>query len=360
MSTLLAPASLKELAEVVRSFPRLLAVGAGTKPRLSQVNVPKVSSLGLKGVVEYDPSEFTFTALAGTPVRELAETLRARGQYLPFDPLLVEAGATLGGTLAAGVSGPGRLRYGGLRDFILGVQVVDGLGRLLRLGGKVVKNAAGFDVPKFMVGSLGRFGVLGELTFKVFPAPASTLTLKLRANDIQGATRILVEAGRGRWEVQALDIPPAGLDVYVRLAGPAQSLKELAKDILNRWPGEELLETEAQQTWSDLRELRWVYPNGSVIKVALSPAVLSAFNQQMQRLDSARVHISGGGNMALLSVPTSKPPQRLTEMLRDLSLSAVALRGEGPLWWGPQPRPDIVQAVKHALDPENRFPGLEE
>ena len=114
-------------------------------------------------------SEFTFTALAGTPVREIAAALAERGQYLPFDPMLREAGATLGGTVAAGLSGPGRFRYGGLRDFILGVRFVDGEGRLLRLGGKVVKNAAGFDLPKFFVGSLGRFGVLAEMTFKVFP-----------------------------------------------------------------------------------------------------------------------------------------------------------------------------------------------
>lgn len=360
MSTLLAPASLQELAEVVRSFPRLLVVGAGTKPRLAQVNVPKVSSLGLKGVIEYEPSEFTFTALAGTLVRELVETLRARGQYLPFDPFLVDAGATLGGTVAAGVSGPGRLRYGGLRDFILGVQFVDGLGRVLRVGGKVVKNAAGFDVPKFMVGSLGRFGVLGELTFKVFPAPASTLSLKLRAGDIHGATRILVEAARGRWEVQALDIPPAGLDVYVRLAGPAQALPELAKEILSRWPGEELPEVEAQQTWSDLRELRWVYASGSVIKVALSPAVLAAFYQEIQRLEGVRVHITCGGNMALLSVPSPEPAAGLAQALSTLSLSAIELRGEGPLWYGVPSRPEIVQAVKHALDPPNRFPGLDE
>src|SRR4029450_4463398 len=93
-----------------------------------------------------------------------AAALAARGQSLRCDPFLLDAGATLGGTVAAGLSGPGRFRYGGLRDFILGVRFVDGLGRLMHMGGKVVKNAAGFDLPKFLVGSLGRFGVLAELT----------------------------------------------------------------------------------------------------------------------------------------------------------------------------------------------------
>src|SRR5262249_53592058 len=160
--------TLNELAEAVQSSPKLLAVGARTKPGLSEVDWPRLSTARLKGIVEYNPSEFTFTALAGTPVKEIAAALAERRQYLPFDPMLVDAGATLGGTVGAGLNGPGRFRFGGIRDFILGIRFVDGRGQLLRMGGKVVKNAAGFDLPKFFVGSMGRFGVLGELTFKVF------------------------------------------------------------------------------------------------------------------------------------------------------------------------------------------------
>ena len=360
MSTLLAPASVKELAEVVRSVPRVLAAGAGTKPRLSAVDVPKVSTLELRGILEYEPSEFTFTALAGTPVRELAAALAARGQYLPFDALLVEAGATLGGTVAAGVSGPGRLRFGGLRDFILGVKFVDGLGRTLRMGGKVVKNAAGFDLPKFMVGSLGRFGVLAELTFKVFPAPASTLTLKLYAANIQFAAGILAEAARGRWEAQALDIPPGGSDVFVRLAGPNGALKELAREMLGRWPGEELSETEGQGLWCGLREFHWAYANGPLVKIALSPGALVELYQELCRIEGARIHVSSGGNQAFVSVPDAGQAAGLGALLRKLSLPAVTLRGEAPLWCGLLAHPNIVQAVKQALDPENRFPGLDE
>ena len=360
MSALFAPASVKELAEVVRSAPRLLAQGAVTKPRLSAVEVPKVSTLALRGVLEYEPSEFTFTALAGTPVRELVQTLAQRRQYLPFDPVLVEAGATLGGTVAAGVCGPGRLRFGGIRDFILGAKFVDGLGRTLRMGGKVVKNAAGFDLPKFLVGSLGRFGVLAELTFKVFPAPVSTLTLKLRPGNIQAATRILVEAARGRWEAQALDIPPGASDVCVRLAGPAPALKELARDTLRCWPGDELAETWAQELWSDLREFRWAHAKGPLLKVAVNPSILVKFYQDLQRIDGLRIHASSGGNLAFVSVPGPEQVSGLAEALRNHSLPAMTLRGEAPLWCGSAPRANVAQAVKQALDPENRFPGLDE
>jgi glycolate oxidase FAD binding subunit len=360
MSTLPAPASVKELAEVVRSCPRLLALGAGTKPRLSAIDVPKVSMLRLRGIVEYEPSEFTFTAMAGTPVRELAETLAARGQYLPFDPLLLDAGATLGGTVAAGVSGPGRLRFGGLRDFILGVQFVDGLGRVLRMGGKVVKNAAGFDLPKFFVGSLGRFGALAELTFKVFPAPASTLTLKLAAKNIETAAGILMEVARGRWEAQALEILPGGCDVCLRLAGPAEALKEIARDILARWPGQELPDAEAQSIWFELRELRWAHTQGPLIKIALTSADVPALYHALHPIEGVGIHVSGGGNMAFVSMPATDQGAMLSELLRKLSLSAVTLRGDAPLWCGTRRSPNLAQSVKYALDPENRFPGLDE
>jgi glycolate oxidase FAD binding subunit len=360
MSTTLAPASLTELVEVVRSCPRLLAFGMGTKPRLSDVNATRISVARLRGIVQYEPGEFTFTAKAGTPLRELAETLAAQGQYLPFDPFLLNSGATLGGTVAAGLSGPGRLRFGGLRDFILGAQFVDGLGRALRVGGRVVKNAAGFDLPKFFVGSLGRFGVLAELTFKVFPAAPASVTLRLTAADPEAAARILVEATSARWELQAADMPTGSYDVFVRLAGPAQALRQMSADILARWPGEPLSDLEAQRLWSDLNEFRWAYPEGPLIKVVLTPADLAVLCRGLQSLEGSRIHVSGGGNMSFVSLPTASRLEVLDELLHKLSLPGLTLRGAAPLWWGRQPRTRIAQAVKDALDPQKRFPDLDE
>ena len=115
--------------------------------------------------------------LAGTRVSEVVATLGEQGQYLPFDPLLADSGATIGGTVASNASGPGRFRFGGIRDFLLGVRFVDGRGNCIRGGGQVVKNAAGFDYPKLLVGSQGKLGLIYELTFKVFPRPESYATL---------------------------------------------------------------------------------------------------------------------------------------------------------------------------------------
>lgn len=350
MNAPLQPTTLAELADAVRSAPRVLAIGARTKPRLSAVapDVQLISTLRLSSITEYQPDEFTFTALAGTPLREIAATLAARGQYLPFDPFLVEAGATLGGTLAAGLSGPGRFRYGGLRDFILGVRFVDGTGRLLRLGGKVVKNAAGFDIPKFFVGSLGRFGVFGELTFKVFPRPAATLTLRLPVADTTAAAALLTTAASARWEIDALDLLPSADAVALRLAGPASALQILAAEILARFPGEVLSAPAADALWSDLRELRWTHPDGPLLKLALTPSQLPPLAARVHAL-SGRLHVSAAGNAALVSLPST---------VTTLGLPALTLRGPGPLWLDAPAAPAIVAAVKTALDPQNRFPSL--
>ena len=167
-------ANVPEIQQALLDLPQVKVTAGGTKNALSAD--ANLSLAPLAGVSEYQPSEYTFTAKAATRLSEIESMLAEHGQYLPFDPPLVDAGATLGGTVAAGLSGPNRFRYGGVRDFILGVQLVNGEGELVNGGGKVVKNAAGFDIPKLMVGSLGSFGVMTELTFKVFPAPAATAT----------------------------------------------------------------------------------------------------------------------------------------------------------------------------------------
>ena len=133
------PSSASEIQEIVRTLPRMHLRGGGSKPALS---TPPTDSLlldlsGLSGLVEYEPAEYTFTAQAGTPVADIQAVLAKEGQYLPFDPPLAAAGATLGGIVAAGTSGAGRVRYGGVRDFLIGTRFVDGRGELLRDGGSI-------------------------------------------------------------------------------------------------------------------------------------------------------------------------------------------------------------------------------
>ena len=368
MNTTLTPNNIAELIEAVRSTPRLIAVGAGTKPRLFAVNAEKLSTAKLIGIVEYEPSEFTFTALAGTPLREIAETLAAQGQYLPFDPMLVASGATLGGTVASGVSGPGRFRFGGLRDFILAVQFVDGAGRLLRMGGKVVKNAAGFDLPKFFVGSLGRFGVLTEVTFKVFPRHTSRLTLMLESKAPEIAAQILSQAANSRWELDALDWLPDANFIAARLVGPAESLDALADEILDRFPGEKLTTEIADHKWGSLNEFEWASSliasdakteSALLLKMPTTPSTCASLRRTLEDF-GGRVLISSGGNVAFASLSPEADVTAVDAKLQQMKVPCLTLRGNAPLWLGARHDFKIAAAVKHALDAENRFPGLEE
>lgn len=351
----LAPSSLDELVDVVRGHERVIAVGAGTKPRLAAVGAAwvRVSMARLSGIIDYEPSEFTFTALAGTPVKEIVKALAERGQYLPFDPMLADAGATIGGSVAAGLSGPGRFRFGGLRDFILGVKFVDGEGRLLRMGGRVVKNAAGFDVPKFLVGSAGRFGVLAEVTFKVFPRPVALRTLRLEAKDAAEKARIFAEAARMRWELDALDAALEEPAVYARIGGPEEALGALCAEVLARWKGEAMTAGDANYLWQSVVGFRWAHSGGVLAKVAIAPTEVAEFANVARGVAGARGWMSAGGNVAYMSVPvgTTLPESRWP---------GVTLRGEGALWLGPRREFEVMRGVKEALDPKGKFPGLAE
>jgi glycolate oxidase FAD binding subunit len=355
MADALQPATAAEAVEAVRAAPRVMVVGAGTKPRLSAVGADyqRISTARLQGIIEYEPSEFTFTALAGTPLKQIVAALAECGQYLPFDPLLADAGATLAGTVAAGLSGPGRWRFGGLRDFILGVQFVDGAGRLLRMGGKVVKNAAGFDLPKFFVGSAGRYGVLTELTFKVFPRPAALRTLRLDAKDIAAKTKILTEAASARWELDALDAALEEPAVFARIGGPPEALDALTAEILARYPGAALTNGDANYFWQAIVGCRWAHSGGTLAKLALTPSQVPAFAEWVRAQARARGWVSGGGNAGFVSLPTEA-------VLPVSPWPGITLRGDAPLWLGPRRQFDVMRAVKAALDPEQRFPDLDE
>lgn len=129
------------------------------------------------GIVDYEPNELVLTARAGTPLATVESAMRARGQMLAFEPPRFGPGATLGGAIASGLSGPRRPYAGAARDFILGVRVVDGAGEELAFGGRVMKNVAGFDVSRLMTGALGTLGVITEVSLKCLPLPKTETTV---------------------------------------------------------------------------------------------------------------------------------------------------------------------------------------
>lgn len=353
----LAPATIAELQAIVRDHARVLPRGAGTKTALATASngaTPLIMT-GLSGVIEYQPAEFTFTALAGTRVAEAAAVLAQHGQYLPCDPLLTDVGATLGGTVAAGANGPGRYRYGGLRDFILGVRYVDGEGRLISAGGKVVKNAAGFDLPKLMVGSLGQFGVLVELTFKVFPRPETYATLRLDCPSLATSVAALLKLTAVPLDLDSVDLTPGdrGATLWVRLAGLADALPARLKR-LHALLGDGIPLDAAEEAlfWRTARELAWV-PNGwSLVKVPLTPKKIVALDQSL--MPNAIRRYSVAGQVAWIATPD---PAGLDDILTRNGLSGLVLIGPpGKVRLGVHPGEPFERRVKQALDPLNRFP----
>jgi glycolate oxidase FAD binding subunit len=334
--------------------PSLALKGGGSKTALA-ADAPVLLDLSaLRGVLEYEPNEFTFTALAGTPIRELNALLAQHGQYLPFDPLLVDKGATLGGTVAANSSGPGRYRYGGVRDFILGVQFVDGQGQLVRGGGKVVKNSAGFDLPKLMVGSLGQLGILVELTFKVFPQPPAYATLKAELPDLNTALGTIIRLFSSPLELDALDLTPPGT-LWLRQGGIEGALRPRLDQLRQFVGGGDILTGDDEATiWHTVSELAWVPAQTTLVKVPLTPKRIPALHIAIAPYEPA-IRYSAGGNVAWIAWPASL--DLLDNILKKQGLRGLTLLGEPT----PQPLlgvpPDAIFArrIQQALDPQQRF-----
>ncbi|MBX3056628.1 MAG: FAD-binding protein [Anaerolineae bacterium] len=353
------PTTTTELQEIVKAGSHLLPRGGGSKPALSAPGgtaVP-VDMTGLSGLLEYEPGEYTFTAYAGTAVRDIQHELAKNGQYLPFDPLLAAQGATLGGTIAANTSGSGRYRYGGVRDFILGVRFVDGYGRLIRGGGKVVKNAAGFDLPKFMVGSLGGFGILAEVSFKVFPAPPAYTTLRLVLANVAAAMEAIFSLVTRPLEMDALDVlvTNSGVDLFIRLGGLPEALParaERLRQLLAPYSTAVETITDDAALWQAANDLAWAADAPLLVKVPVAP-------KRVVELDTAVIphtthrRYTAGGNVAWLAAHEAAP---LDAALQELGLMGLALWGMGVRpYLGQQPPPTLLRRAAEALDPQGKF-----
>ena len=222
--------------------------GGGTKsfhPRCAALR-GQVLELGpLSGILDYEPTELVVTARAGTPVAELQAALAERGQSLAFEPPLFAPGGTVGGMVASGLSGPARASVGALRDFVLGVEIINGQGELLRFGGQVMKNVAGYDVSRLMAGGWGQLGVITEVSLKVLPLPAAEATLRFACTQEEALRRLnawggqplplnascWVQEGGAPWLYVRLRGARAAVDAACRAMG-GERLDDAARDWL--------------------------------------------------------------------------------------------------------------------------------
>ncbi len=230
---------------------RLRIRGGGTKDFYGGAPEGEaVEMAGYAGIVAYEPRELVLTVRAGTRVADIEAALGAERQMLAFEPPHFGAGATLGGTVAAGLSGPRRPYAGAARDFLLGARIVNGKGEDLSFGGRVIKNVAGYDVSRLMAGALGTLGILTELSFKVLPRPSVEATLAFALDEAKAIEQA------NRWAGQPLPISGAAwLDgvLRVRLSGAESAVKAARA----RLGGEAVADGDA--FWRELREHRLPY-----------------------------------------------------------------------------------------------------
>jgi len=226
----------------------LRIVGSGSKDWYgNRLQGEPLETRAYSGIVSYEPTELVITARGGTPMTEIDAALSEHNQMLAFEPPHFGPGATMGGMVASGLSGPRRQAVGAVRDFVLGAVLMNGKGNLLHFGGQVMKNVAGYDVSRLLTGAMGTLGLLLEVSIKVLPRPIAETTLRLQL-DQANAIRQLNE-----WGGQPLPISASAWQdglLLLRLSGAAAAVNAAKKKL----GGEEI--DAAGNIWVDLREQR--------------------------------------------------------------------------------------------------------
>ncbi len=238
--------------EAIEQATPLTLVGSGSKRFLGPRGggMPLEVS-GHRGVVHYAPEELVLTVRAGTLLAEVEALLAERGQMLAFEPPHFGPGATIGGTFAAGLSGPRRAAAGSARDFVLGMRFINGRGEMLRVGGEVIKNVAGYDLSRLMVGAFGTLGLILDVSLKVLPQPRAEMTLVHEIRDHAQAIGQLCN-----WAGKPLPITATCLEsnrLSLRLSGAESAVQQAAQQL-----GGEMA-TDGAGFWHDLREQRLAF-----------------------------------------------------------------------------------------------------
>ena len=278
------PATEGELAELVAGANAPLRIVGGGTRMIGEAEGEVVSSTGMTGVTLHEPGALTLVVKAGTPVREVAEVLKGEGQRLAFEPmdhrrlLGTEGEPTIGGVVAANVSGPRRVQAGACRDFLLGVRFVDGTGQVVKNGGRVMKNVTGYDLVKLMAGSHGTLGILTELSFKVLAIPEAEVTLVAHGLDAEAGVKALSDALGSPFDVSGAahlgDGTAGAARTQVRIEGLESSVTYRKGRLAELLPGFEAVEgAESAALWDEVRDvLPFAGAEGAVWRVSVKPS----------------------------------------------------------------------------------------
>lgn len=342
----------QELIEQVKhasnNGTKLRIVGGGSKDFMGR-QVEEAETLSLaehRGIVSYEPIELVLTARAGTPLVDINAALDEHHQRLAFEPPLFNGQATLGGTLACHLSGPGRPWNGSIRDHVLGIRLINGRAEELRFGGQVMKNVAGYDVSRMQAGAMGTLGVISEVSLKIMPKPKASMTLK------QAVTAPQAIDAMNRLSGQAKPLTAAcwfDNHLYLRIEGARSAVDST----MTQWQGE-LIEN-GDDFWSQLREQQLAYFSND------APLWRFSVNSNAAHfLPDAEWLIDWGGSQRWL---------RGDFAVEELEALAVQAGGQVSLYRGGNRLQDVFhtqptalrqlhQRLKHAFDPQGIFnPG---
>ncbi len=319
----------------------LQIVGGGSKAFLGRT--PRGEPLavgGHRGVVSYQPTELVITARVGTPLDDVVAVLADHRQMLPFEPPRFGANATLGGTVACGLSGPRRPYAGAVRDYVLGMTMINGGGEMLRFGGQVMKNVAGFDVSRLMTGAMGTLGVQLDVSLKVLPMPALEITLVQE----RSADEALVVMNH--WAGQSLPLSATCYDgdrLYVRLSGAESAVRSARRRI-----GGDSLEKPAG-FWDGIREQHHGFFAADTplwrVAVAAATPPLELPGKQLIEWGGAQRWLSGEADAAALR-------RQVAEVGGHVTLFRGGDRDKERFHPLPQTVMELHRRLKHAFDPK--------
>ena len=330
-----------EVREAARRHYSLKIRGAGSKAFLGRRSMGRVLDLSTHaGVIDYQPTELVISARAGTPIREVEALLAAHDQMLAFEPPDFGAGGTVGGMVAAGLSGPRRPFVGAVRDFVLGVTVLDGRGQALRFGGTVFKNVAGFDAFRLMAGAMGSLGALLDVSLRVAPRPRAERSLSFAEAWPASQARL--------GELMGKPLPLSGAfhdgqRLYVRLSGTERAVAHAAVRI----GGDEA----ALEVWDELRHHRLPFFAAHRLWRLSAPRM-----SQIGGLPGSWVMDWAGAQRWLV---TRAPAQTIRSAAREAGGHAMLYHGvvDGEDVFDPLPAPlfALHRRLKAALDPAGVF-----
>jgi glycolate oxidase FAD binding subunit len=329
----------EQLRDAASSGTPLSILGGGSKQFLGRVTQAQDIRVGaLTGTVAYEPTELVVTVRAGTPLAELENLLAERGQMLAFEPPHLGVNATIGGTVACGLSGPRRPYVGAARDFVLGTKILNGRGEVLSFGGQVMKNVAGYDVSRLMTGAMGTLGLILEVSLKVLPVPAVTKTLVFDLGHERAADKL------SGWSAQPLPISGAcsrDRQLFVRLSGTERGVGSACSTM----GGEQNDDTTL---WSTLKEQQWSFfdTRQPIWRLSLPPAAAPL------SLEGEFVYDWGG---ALCWLKTQASANTIRTEVEKVGGHATAFRNgdrQGAVFHPlPTPLAAIHKRVKKAFDP---------